>query len=98
MPIPTVTFLGNFVRQFNGSDQDSPDQGSHAWFRQQPKEFYAAGFHGLVKQWEKCLNVQGDYVEEWKYLSSISIYNLLIDLPTYQPTRLLYAILRNIHI
>jgi hypothetical protein len=29
-------------------------------FRQQPKEFYAAGFQGLVKRWDKCLNVQGD--------------------------------------
>jgi hypothetical protein len=34
-----------------------------AWFRQQPKEFYAAGFQGLVKRWDKCFNVQGDYVE-----------------------------------
>jgi hypothetical protein len=35
-----------------------------AWFRQQPKKFYAAGFQGLVKLWDKCLNVQGDYVEK----------------------------------
>jgi hypothetical protein len=28
-----------------------------AWLRQQPKEFYAAGFQGLVKRWDKCLNV-----------------------------------------
>jgi hypothetical protein len=30
----------------------------------QPKEFYAASFQGLVKQWDKCLNVQEDYVEK----------------------------------
>jgi hypothetical protein len=35
-----------------------------AWFRQQHKEFYAAGFQGLVKQWGKCLNVQADYVKK----------------------------------
>jgi hypothetical protein len=35
-----------------------------AWFRQQPKEFYAAGFQGLMIRWDKCLNVQGDYVEK----------------------------------
>jgi hypothetical protein len=35
-----------------------------ARIRQQPKEFYAAGFQGLVKGWDKCLNVQGDYVEK----------------------------------
>jgi histone-lysine N-methyltransferase SETMAR len=34
------------------------------WFQQQPKEFYAAGFQGLVKRWDKCLNVQGDYAEK----------------------------------
>jgi hypothetical protein len=35
-----------------------------AWFRQQPKKFYAAGFQGLVKRWDNCLNVQRDYVEK----------------------------------
>jgi hypothetical protein len=34
------------------------------WFRQQPKEFYAAGFQGLLKRWDKWLIVQGDYVEK----------------------------------
>ena len=33
-------------------------------FRQQPKEFFAAGFQGLVKRWDKCLNLYGDYVEK----------------------------------
>ena len=33
-------------------------------FRQQPKELYAAGFQGLVKRWDKCLNLYGDYVEK----------------------------------
>jgi hypothetical protein len=35
-----------------------------AWFRQQPKEFHAVSFQGLVKRWDKCLSVQGDYVEK----------------------------------
>ena len=34
-----------------------------AWFWQQPQEFYAAGFQGLVKRWDKCLNLYGDYIE-----------------------------------
>jgi hypothetical protein len=34
------------------------------WFLQQPKEFNAAGFQGFVKRYDKCLNVQGDYVEK----------------------------------
>ena len=33
-------------------------------FRQQPKEFFASGFQGLVKRWDKCLNLYGDYVEK----------------------------------
>ena len=33
-------------------------------FRQHPKEFYAAGFQGLVKRCEKCLNLYADYVEK----------------------------------
>jgi hypothetical protein len=35
-----------------------------AWFRQQPKEFYAAGFQVLVKRYDKYLNVQGNYVDK----------------------------------
>jgi len=35
-----------------------------AWFRQQPQEIYAAGFQTLVKSWDKCLNLFGDYVEK----------------------------------
>jgi hypothetical protein len=34
------------------------------WFRQQTKEFFAAGFQGLAKRWDKCLNLYGDYVEK----------------------------------
>ena len=28
------------------------------------KNFYAAGFQGLVKRWDKCLNLYGDHVEK----------------------------------
>jgi hypothetical protein len=44
-------------------DDEAVEREVTASFRQQPKEFNAAGFQGLVKQWNKCLNVQGDYVE-----------------------------------
>jgi hypothetical protein len=33
-------------------------------FRQQSNEFFAAGFQGLVKRWDKCLNLYEDYVEK----------------------------------
>jgi len=45
-------------------DGDAVERAVRAWFRQQPKEFYAAGFQGLVKRWDKCLNLYGDYVEK----------------------------------
>jgi len=34
------------------------------WFRQQPQEFYGTGFQRLVKRWDKCLNLFGDYIEK----------------------------------
>jgi hypothetical protein len=34
------------------------------WLRQQPKDFYAAGIGTLIKRWDKCVNVNGDYVEK----------------------------------
>jgi hypothetical protein len=45
-------------------DNETVERDVTAWFQQQPKQFYAAGFQGLVKRWDKCLNVQGDYVEK----------------------------------
>ena len=33
-------------------------------FRQQPQEFYAAGFQGRVKRWDKYLSLYGDYVRK----------------------------------
>ncbi|GBM40661.1 hypothetical protein AVEN_111288-1 [Araneus ventricosus] len=34
------------------------------WMRQQPKEFYAAGIEALIKRWDKCISIGGDYVEK----------------------------------
>ncbi|GBO45656.1 hypothetical protein AVEN_56538-1 [Araneus ventricosus] len=34
------------------------------WMRQQPNEFYAAGIGVLIKRWDKCINIGGDYVEK----------------------------------
>jgi hypothetical protein len=43
--------------------QTMPDQ-VREWLRQQPKDFYAAGFDALVKRWEKCINVHEGYDEK----------------------------------
>jgi hypothetical protein len=34
------------------------------WLRQLSKDFYAAGFESLVKQWDKCIDVVGEYIEK----------------------------------
>jgi hypothetical protein len=34
------------------------------WLGQQSNDFYAAGFNALIKQWDKCIDVGGGYVEK----------------------------------
>ena len=56
----------NWVQKFSEGRTSIEDEhrAVRAWFRQQPQEFFAAGFQGLVKRWDKCLNLYGDYVEK----------------------------------
>ena len=35
-------------------DDDAVERAVGAWFRKQPKEFYAAGFQRLVTGWDMC--------------------------------------------
>jgi hypothetical protein len=54
-------------------------------------EFYVAGFDAQVKRWDKCINVNGGYVEIYMFfqvripnvLRFISICDLFIDYPSY---------------
>jgi hypothetical protein len=45
-------------------DDGAVERAVCAWFRQQAQEFYAAGLQGLVKRWDKCLNLFRDYFEK----------------------------------
>ena len=62
--------LHNWVQKFSEGrtsiedEHPAVERAMSAWFRQQPKEFFAAGFQGLVKRWDNCLNLYGDYVEK----------------------------------
>jgi hypothetical protein len=47
------------------------------WLRQQPKYVYDAGFDGLVKRWDKCINVGGGYVEKYFFLFQVRISHIL---------------------
>jgi hypothetical protein len=59
-PFKTSSFWENaFLTMMRLKEQCAP-RGSNS----NQKEFYAAaGFQGLVKWWDKCLNLYGDYVE-----------------------------------
>ncbi|GBM02874.1 hypothetical protein AVEN_52048-1 [Araneus ventricosus] len=46
------------------ADDDDVQHEVLLWMRQQPEEFYAAGVGALIKRWDKCINIGGDYVEK----------------------------------
>jgi hypothetical protein len=48
-------------------DDDVVERAMCAWFRQQPQEFYAAGFQRLVRRWDKCLNL-------WVYVEKLILF------------------------
>jgi hypothetical protein len=52
------------------------------WLKQQSKVFCAAGFDTRVKQWDKCTNVGGGYVEKLNVFpgSNITCFTLYIHL------------------
>ena len=57
----------NWVQKFSEgrtSIEEDEHRVGRITFQQQPEEFYAAGFQGLVKRWDKCLNLYGDYTEK----------------------------------
>jgi hypothetical protein len=49
-------------KRFAGEEQVETEV--RKWLRQQSKDFYAADFDGLVKRWEKCINIGGGYIEK----------------------------------
>jgi len=56
----------NWVQKFSEGRTTIEDEHrvGRITFRQQPQEFYASDFQGLVKRWDKCLNLYGGYVEK----------------------------------
>jgi hypothetical protein len=36
----------------------------HTWLRQQPKSFFSTGIQKLVERYNKCIVLQGDYVDK----------------------------------
>ncbi|GBN44126.1 hypothetical protein AVEN_274998-1 [Araneus ventricosus] len=63
---PSDFHLFGPLKQHLGDKHFAYDDVQHEvllWMRQQPKEFYAAGIGELIKRWDKCINIGGDYVE-----------------------------------
>jgi hypothetical protein len=43
---------------------DEVKQAVLGWFSRADKSFYAEAFQALIKRWDKCINVAGEYVEK----------------------------------
>ena len=46
------------------STDDEVKQAVVGWFSCTDKSFYAKAFQALVKRWDKCINVAGEYVKK----------------------------------
>ena len=57
---PLKEFLGG--QHF--STDDEVKQAVLGWFSRTDKSLYAEAFQALVKRWDKCINVAGEYVEK----------------------------------
>ena len=83
--------LKNYLGVCHFANDDAVIQEVTRWLRKQPKDFFFAGFQGLLKRWDKCLNVQEEYVEKWNrfqdvtliIIASIQFCDLYIDSPSY---------------
>jgi len=64
MPVTSSSPLKQDLSGEHFPDDDAVERAVCMWFQQQPQEFYAADFQGLVKRWDKFLNLFGDYVEK----------------------------------
>ena len=58
LPYKTASFGERFP------DGDVVERTVCAWFQQQAQEFYAVGLQGLVKRWDKFLNLYRDYFKK----------------------------------
>ena len=44
--------------------QQEVKEAVHTWLREQPKNFFSTGIQKLVERYNKCIVLQGDYVEK----------------------------------
>ncbi|GBN07818.1 hypothetical protein AVEN_4620-1 [Araneus ventricosus] len=61
---PDLALFGPLKQHLGGKHFADDDDVQHEvllWMRQQPNEFHAAGIGALIKRWDKCINIGGDY-------------------------------------
>jgi hypothetical protein len=46
------------------ADDEEVETEVRKWLRQQSKDFCAAGFDAVMKRWDKCISVDGGYIEK----------------------------------
>jgi hypothetical protein len=58
---PVHNWVEKCGKRFN--DDEDVETEVRKWLRQWSNVFHAAGFNAMVKQFDKCINVGGGYVE-----------------------------------
>lgn len=56
--------LKKFLGGKRFSDQDELENTVNGWFQEMGETFYSTGIEKLVSRMDKCLNLNGDYVEK----------------------------------
>jgi hypothetical protein len=59
--------FGKLKKQFGGkgfADDEEVETEVRKWLGKQSKDFFVAGFDLVVKQWDKCTNVDAGYIEK----------------------------------
>jgi len=61
----SISFLtsSGITRGFISTSDDEVKQAVASWIKQRTPEFFIDGMRKLVLRWEKCIERQGDYVE-----------------------------------
>jgi hypothetical protein len=64
------------------ADDDELETEVQKWLKQQSKYFSAAFFDALIKHWNKCISVDGGYVEKEIFLrgSNTTYFTFYVDL------------------
>ena len=81
--------LKEALRSRRFTSDEEVKEAVHAWLQEYHKSFFSAGIQKLVERYNKCIVLQGDYVEKYvKLLTVTSIKGVKCILPLlfYSPS------------